>query len=70
VNLRASDWKEGRLWCQVNGTFSPKRQTSLHVPFHHLRVYRIKDSEPPSLEQEWTLTDPKEKPFRDPSPNP
>lgn len=63
--LRASDWKEGRLWCTVTGTFAPKRQPAVHVPFHHLWVYKVDGTNPPVLEQEWTLTDPKERPTRD-----
>jgi len=68
--LRASDWKEGRLWCTVTGTFSPKRQPTVHVPFHHLWVYRIDGTNAPVLEQEWTLTDPKERSYRDSSGTP
>jgi hypothetical protein len=63
--LRAFEWKEGRLWCTVTGTFTPKRQPTVHVPFHHLWVYRIDGTNAPVLEQEWTLTDPKERSFRD-----
>jgi hypothetical protein len=70
VALRASEWKEGRLWCTVTGTFSPKRQPTVHVPFHHLWVYRIDGTNAPVLEQEWTLTDPKERSYRDSSANP
>jgi hypothetical protein len=65
VNLRASEWKEGKLWCQVSGTFSPKRQSSVHVPFHHLWVLKTNGKNPPVIEQEWTLTDPKEMAYRD-----
>lgn len=65
VTLRASEWKEGKLWCQVTGTFSPKRQPSVHVPFHHLWVLKTDGKNAPVIEQEWTLTDPREKPFRD-----
>jgi len=68
--LRASEWKEGRLWCTVTGTFSPKRQPTVHVPFHHLWVYRIDGTNAPVLEQEWTLTDPKERSYRDSSGTP
>ncbi len=68
--LRASEWKDGRLWCAVTGTFSPKRQPTVHVPFHHLWVYRIDGTNTPVLEQEWTLTDPKERSYRDSSPTP
>jgi hypothetical protein len=65
VTLRASEWKEGRLWCTVTGTFSPKRQPTVHVPFHHLWVYRIDGTNTPVPEQEWTLTDPRERSYRD-----
>lgn len=68
--LRASEWREGRLWCTVTGTFSPKRQPTVHVPFHHLWVYRIDETNAPVLEQEWTLTDPKERSYRDSSGTP
>ncbi|NBZ96089.1 MAG: hypothetical protein EBR40_06650 [Proteobacteria bacterium] len=70
ASLRASEWKEGRLWCTVTGTFSPKRQPTVHVPFHHLWVYRIDGTNAPVLEQEWTLTDPKERSYRDSSATP
>lgn len=65
ASLRAYEWKEGRLWCRVTGTFSPKRQPTVHIPFHHLWVYRIDGTNAPVLEQEWTLTDPKERSYRD-----
>lgn len=68
--LRALEWKEGRLWCTVTGTFSPKRQPMVHVPFHHLWVYHIDGTNAPVLEQEWTLTDPKERSYRDSFENP
>jgi len=70
ATLRASEWKDGRLWCTVTGTFSPKRQPTVHVPFHHLWVYRIDRTNAPVLEQEWTLTDPKERSYRDSSGTP
>ena len=70
ATLRASEWKEGRLWCTVTGTFSPKRQPTVHVPFHHLWVYRINGTNAPVLEQEWTLTDPKERSYRESSATP
>lgn len=63
--LRASEWKDGHLWCTVTGTFVPKRQPTVHVPFHHLWVYKLNGTNAPLLEQEWTLTDPKERPTRD-----
>ena len=65
VSLRALDWREGRLWCQVIGTFRPKRQPSVYVPFHHLWVFTLNGANQPLLQQEWTLTDPKEKPVRE-----
>ena len=68
--LRATDWKENRLWCSVTGTFSPKRQPTVHVPYHHLWVYRINGTNAPVLEQEWTMTDPKERAYRDSAGNP
>ena len=65
VTLRASEWKEGRLWCLLTGTFSPKRQVSVHIPFHHLWVFKLDGKNPPLLQEEWTLTDPREKAYRD-----
>ena len=65
VMLRASEWKEGKLWCLLTGTFSPKRQSSVHIPFHHLWVMKLDGNNAPVLQEEWTLTDPKEKAYRD-----
>jgi hypothetical protein len=65
VTLRASEWKEGRLWCLLTGTFSPKRQPSVHIPFHHLWVFKLDGKNAPLLQEEWTLTDPREKSYRD-----
>lgn len=65
VSLRALDWREGKLWCQLEGTIRPKRQPSVHVPFHHLWVFQLTGTTPPLFQQEWTLTDPKEKPIRE-----
>ena len=65
VSLRGMDWREGLLWCQLNGSFTPKRQPSIHVPFHHLWVFVLNGSNPPVLKEEWTRTDPREKPVRD-----
>jgi hypothetical protein len=65
VSLRAVDWRGGRLWCQLEGTFRPKRQPTLKVPFHHLWVFQLNGPNPPLFQQEWTLTDPKEKPIRE-----
>lgn len=66
VTLRSLEWKGDRLWCQVTGTFSPKRQRGIHVPFHYLWVFKVRGEEDPVLEEEWTRTDPKERPVRDP----
>ncbi len=63
--LRASEWREGRLWCTVNGSFTPKREPSVHVPFHYLWVYGVHGTDAPVMEQEWTRTEPGEKAFRD-----
>jgi dipeptidyl aminopeptidase/acylaminoacyl peptidase len=68
VSLRAEEWRDGRLWCQLTGTSHPKRQPTVHVPFHHLLVFGVKGEEEPVLEQEWTLTEPREIPVRDPAP--
>ena len=66
AGIRAMEWKEGNLWCTVTGSFSPKRDPSLRVPFHHLWVFRITGEDGPVLLREWTLTDPKEHPERQP----
>ena len=68
VSLRAEEWRDGRLWCQLTGTSHPKRQPTVHVPFHHLLVFGVKGEEEPVLEQEWTLTEPREISVRDPAP--
>jgi len=65
VTLRASEWKEGRLWCLLTGTFSPKRQAAVHIPFHNLWVFKMDGKNMPILQEEWTLTDPWEKSYRD-----
>jgi hypothetical protein len=59
------DWREGRLWCKVSGIFTPKRQSGVHVPFHHLWVLQVNGAADPVLTEEWTLTDPKEQAYRD-----
>jgi hypothetical protein len=64
VTLRALEWREGRLWCQVNGSFSPKRNPSVHVPFHDLWVFSLPNGYP-VLEEVWTRSEPKEKAWRD-----
>jgi hypothetical protein len=68
ITLRAVEWREGRLWCELTGTVHPKRQPTVHIPFHHLWVFGVKGAEAPVLEQEWTLTDPRERSTRDPAP--
>ncbi len=65
ATLRFMEWKGDHLWCHVTGSFSPKRQRGIHVPFHYLWVFKIRGEEPPGFEEEWTRTDPKEKPVRD-----
>jgi hypothetical protein len=65
VHLRIVEWREGRLWCELSGKAHPKREPMVHVPFHHLWVFGMKGGQSPVLEQEWTLTDPKEHPVRD-----
>jgi len=67
VSLRAMDWREGRLWCKVSGIFTPKRQSGVHIPFHHLWVFQVNGASDPLLIEEWTLTDPKEQAYRDPA---
>jgi hypothetical protein len=65
VTLRSLEWKGERLWCQVTGTFSPKRQRGIHAPFHYLWVYGFHGESAPVLEEEWTRTLPTERPIRD-----
>lgn len=66
VSLRCLEWRGDRLWCQVTGTFAPKRQRGIHIPFHYLWVLKVSGEGLPILEEEWTRTDPKERPVRDP----
>ncbi len=68
VHLRAIEWREGHLWCLLTGSCHPKREPTVHVPFHHLWVFGVNGKEVPSFLQEWTLTDPRETPVRDPVP--
>ena len=65
VSLRAMDWRQDRLWCKVSGIFTPKRQSGVHVPFHYLWVLQVDGGGVPSLVEEWTLTDPRERSYRD-----
>ena len=65
VNFRAQEWKNGRLWCLLTGSSHPKRQPMVHVTFHHLWVFSMQGDSAPILEEEWTLTCPKEKAVRD-----
>jgi len=65
IHLRAEEWKEGRLWCLLTGVSHAKRQSSLHARFHHLWVLEMKGAEEPALVEDWTRTDPKEKPSND-----
>lgn len=66
ATLRAVEWREGRLWCLMTGSFHPKRQPRVHVPFHHLWVFDVHGGGSAVLQEEWTLTDPREHPSRDP----
>jgi hypothetical protein len=66
VTLRAQEWKENRLWCYVNGTYSPKRNRTVHVPFHYLWILGMGGGDSTSIVEEWSRTDPKERPVRDP----
>lgn len=65
IDLRAVEWRDGHLWCLLTGSAHPKRQPTVHVSFHHLLVFGIHGSDVPIMEEEWTLTDPKEHPYRD-----
>ena len=68
VNLRAQEWKGGKLWCLLTGSSHPKRQPMVHVSFHRLRVLDMQGNALPILSEEWTLTDPKEQAIRDSNP--
>jgi hypothetical protein len=65
VNLRALEWRDGRLWCQLDGFSTLKRQQSVHVPFHDLWVYGVQGTNSPEVIEEWARTLPKEIPYRD-----
>lgn len=65
VTFRALEWKENRLWCSLNGNFLPRRNRSLNIPFHYLWVVGMTDGGGVRFLEEWTRTDPKEKPVRD-----
>ncbi len=66
VTLRFIEWRDDRLWCHVTGSFASKRQRGIHVPFHYLWVFKCSAEGVPRLEEEWTRTDPRERPVRDP----
>jgi dipeptidyl aminopeptidase/acylaminoacyl peptidase len=68
ISLRAVEWREGRLWCLLTGSSHPKRQPTVHIPFHHLLVYGVKGAEAPVVEEEWTLSSPREQAVRDQAP--
>ena len=61
VHLRAVEWRDGNLWCLLTGSAHPKRQPTVHVPFHRLWVFRVNDTESPVLEEEWTRNLPGER---------
>lgn len=65
VAFRALEWRENRLWCSLNGNFLPKRNKSVHIPFHYLWVMGIEDGVGVRFLEQWTRTDPKEKPVLD-----
>lgn len=65
VNLRAVEWRDGNLWCELTGSAHPKREPMVHVPFHHLWVLGMKGEELPIFLEEWTRTSPGEYPVRD-----
>lgn len=66
IDFRAAEWREGRLWCLLTGSAHPKRQPTVHIPFHHFWVFGIHGTNIPVLQEEWTLTDPRERAVRDP----
>ncbi len=65
MSFRALEWRENRLWCSLNGYFLPRRNKSVHIPFHYLWVVGMEDGVGVRCLEEWTRTDPKEKPVRD-----
>lgn len=66
LTFRALEWRGNHLWCSLNGNFLARRNRSVHVPFHYLWVLAMEDGDGVRFVEEWTRTDPKEKPFRDP----
>ena len=54
VHLRAVEWRDDKLWCVLTGSAHPKRQPTVHVPFHRLWVFGLNGIEPPVLQEEWT----------------
>lgn len=65
LTFRALEWRENRLWCSLNGNFLPKRNRSVHIPFHYLWVMGMADGGVMGCLEEWTRTDPKERPVKD-----
>lgn len=61
VHLRAVEWRDGNLWCLLTGSAHPKRQPTVHVPFHRLWVFGLHGIEPPVLQEEWTRNLPGER---------
>jgi len=68
VHLRAKEWKDEKLWCQLDGFSTLKLQPAVHVPFHDLWVFETQGTNPPEIDEEWTRKTPKDLPYRDPSP--
>jgi len=60
ATLQAQEWRGERLWCEVSGNFSSKRQKDIMVPFHYLWVFQVKGQDYLELVEEWTKTAPSE----------
>lgn len=65
VMLRASEWREGRLWCLLTGSVHSKREPMVHILFRRMLVYGFRGTDFPMMEEEWTRTLPKGCPMRD-----
>lgn len=63
VMLRPFMWRDGRLWCEASGTFIPRSNQQVRVPFRYLWVFRVTELEA-SLEEEWTKSFPGAGAFR------
>lgn len=63
ASIRGIEWRDGKLWCDVHGSMSPKRQPTVRVPFHDLWVFSFKTGEL-VIEEVWSRTEPRERAYR------